>query len=35
MAKKKNETDIDSKVDELEAAKEKYMSENKIGRAHV
>ena len=30
MPKKKNETDIDSKVDELEAAKEKYMSENTV-----
>ena len=30
MPKKKNETDIDSKVDELEAAKEKYLSENTV-----
>ena len=30
MPKKKNETDVDSKIDDLEAAKEKYMSENTV-----
>ena len=29
MAKKKD-TDVDSKIDDLEAAKEKYMSENTV-----
>ena len=29
MAKKK-ETDIDSKIDDLEAAKEQYLSENTV-----
>ncbi len=29
MAKNKN-TDVDAKVDELEAAKEKYLSENTV-----
>ena len=30
MPKKKQEVDIDSKVDDLEAAKEKYLSENTV-----
>lgn len=30
MSRNKNETDIDSKIDELEAAKEQYLSENTV-----